>query len=256
MRSKAFCGFLAVLVFFLCSGLASSQQAKSQMYLVYDCVYKPSGEAKYFGAAKAMVAFYTKYAFPYSWNVYVTDDYHSYLRIPVADFADIEKFFKADEEIMSKQAAEYQTLVDMFTGTYDSAEFQVYVSLPGLSHVPANPYYKPEEMNFIGFDIWSFFPGKEQEAEKLTKEIIAIFEKKGVRDSWYCYFGLMGVEQPTYLMAGTDKDEGEFIKHNAEMWKLLGKDVDDIYNKLMSICRKREYKRGWYQPELSYHPKK
>ena len=39
------------------------------------------------------------------------------------------------------------------------------------------------------------------------------------------------------------------------MWKLLGKDVSDIYNKSMALCWKREYKRGWYQPELSYSPK-
>jgi hypothetical protein len=256
MKSKAFCGFLAVLVLFLCSGLAYAQQAKNQMYLVYDCVTNPSTDAKFYEALKEMLAFYTKYAFPYTWDVYGTGDYHYYYRIPVAGFADIEKFLKTDEEIMTKQAAEYQALTAKFEGTYEFSEFQVYTFRPDLSYVAANPYYKPEETSYVAFDIWSFFPGKEMEAEKLIKEFLATCQKKGVRDSWYCYSGVMGVELGTYLMAGPDKSEAEFLNHNLEMWKLLGKDVEDIYNKLLAICRKREYKRAWYQPELSYSPKK
>jgi hypothetical protein len=256
MKAKVLCGLLAVLVLVLCSGLASAQEAKSQMYLVYDCVTKPSTDAKLYEALKEMAAFYSKQAFPYSWDVYATGDYHYQYLIPVGGFADIEKFFKTDEAIMTKAAAEYQTLMDKFKDTYESYEFQVYTYRPDLSHIAANPYYKPEEMKFVALDVWSFIPGKEQEAETLCQEMMALCQKKGVRDSWYCYAGTLGVEQPVYVFAGPDKDEGEFIMHNAEMWKLLGKDIDDIFNKLIAICRKREYRRGWYQPELSYTPKK
>jgi hypothetical protein len=86
--------------------------------------------------------------------------------------------------------------------------------------------------------------------------MMAICQKKNVRDSWNCYAGSLGVEQPVYIFAGSDKDEATFLEHNAAMWKLLGKDVTDVYNKMMALCRKREYKRAWYQPELSYSPQK
>jgi len=256
MKSKVISGLLTVFVLVLCSGVASAQEAKSQMYLMFDCVVKPSADAKLYEAFKAMLAFYTKHEFPYSWDVYAMDDYHYQYLMPVAGFADIEKFFKTDEAIMTKGSAEYQALLDKFTDTYDSYEFQVYTYRPDLSHIAAKPHYKPEERKFVALDIWYFVPGKEQEAEKLCKEMMALCQKKGVQDSWYCYAGVLGVEQPVYIFAGPDKDEGEFLKHNAEMWKLLGEDATAGYSKLMAICRKREYKRGWYQPELSYSPKK
>lgn len=256
MKSKALCVFLTALVFVLCSGPASAQEAKSQMYLVMDCSVKPSADARLYEALKEMAAFYAKHEFPYSWNVYAMDDYHYNYLIPIAGYADIEKFFQIDAEVMAKVADEYEALMEKFKDTYDSYEFQVYTLRLDLSNVPANPYYKEEEMNFVALDIWSFVPGKEQEAEKLSKEIMALCQKKGVRDSWYCYAGSLGVEQPVYIFAGPDKDEGEFIKHNREMWKLLGDEVTDIYNKLLAICRKRVGNKGWYQPELSYSPKK
>lgn len=256
MKSKAFCGFLAVLVFSLCSGLASAQQAKSQMYLVYDCIVRPSADAKLYDALKEMTAFCTKHAFPYSWSVYATDDYHYYYLIPIDGYADIEKYFKTEEQTMSNAAVEYQALMEKFKDTNESYEFQVYTDRPDLSYISAHPYYKSEEMGFVELDIWSFVPGKEREAENLCKEFFALCNKKNIRDTWYCMAGTLGVEQPVYAFVCHDKNEGEFIKHNAEMWKLLGKDVDDIWNRLLAICRKRESKREWYQPELSYSPKK
>ncbi len=256
MKSKVSCVCLTVLVFVLCSGLVFAQEAKSQMYLVFDCSVKPSADAKLYDALKEMAAFYAKHEFPYSWSVYAMDDYHYNYLIPIDGYADIEKFFKIDADIMTKAAAEYQALMEKFEDTYDSYEFEVYTLRPDLSTVPANPYYQPEEMNFVALDIWSFVPGKEQEAEELCKKMMALCQKKGVRDSWYCYAGSLGVEQPVYIFAGPDKEEAEFVKHNAEMWKLLGKDVTDVYNKLLAICRKRVGNKGWYQPELSYSPKK
>lgn len=256
MKSKVSCGLLTVFVFVLSSGLASAQEAESQMYLLFDCVVKPLADAKLYDALKEMVAFYSKHAFPYAWSVYATNDYHYQYLIPIKGYADLATFFKTDEEIMTKAAAEYQALLEKFNDTYDSYEFQVYMFRPDLSLIPTKPYYKPEETNFVALDIWSVVPGKEQEAEKLSKELMALCQKKEVRDTWYCYAGSLGVEQPVYVFAGPDKDEAAFIAHNAEMWKLLGKDVTELYNKMIALCRKREHKRAWYQPELSYSPKK
>src|SRR4030042_6260696 len=103
-----------VLLVVLCSGLASPQTEKRQMYLVYDCWVKPLADAKLYDALKEMTAFYAKHAFPYSWSVYATGDYHYYYLFPITGYADIEKFFKTDEEIMTKAAAEYQALMEKF----------------------------------------------------------------------------------------------------------------------------------------------
>jgi len=245
---------LALLLAF-CIGEAPVQEQKSQMYLVYDCIVKPSADAKLHEALKEMTTFYAKHAFPFSWSVYATDDYHYYYLIPIAGYADIEKFFKTDEEVITKAATEYQTLMDKFKDTYDSYEFQVYTYRPDLSYISAKPYHKPEEMRFVEADVWFFVPGKEREAENLCKQLFALCKKRNIRDIWYCMAGSLGVEQPGYVFVCHDKNEGEFFKHNTEMWKLLGKEGDDVFNKLLAICRKRESKREWYLPELSYSPK-
>jgi hypothetical protein len=254
---KRVCVFVWVVgLLIVLPGIVSAQKPKVQMYLVEECLVKPSTEARFWEAMKDEVAFYAKNKFPYPWKTYAGENGFAYFVIPVKDLADIDIFYKADAEIMSKDAAGYQAVMARYAGTYESFKTMVFEFQPELSMIPENPYFPPGEMNFVCLDIWAYEPGKEAEVEKNTRELMAITKKKGIRDTWYCLVGGIGTDQPVYVMAGQDKDETEFIKHNAEMWKLIGADISELYKKSLALLRKRETRRLWYQPELSYTPEK
>jgi hypothetical protein len=241
-----------------CALAAGAEQAKSQMYLVFECTVKPSLEAKFYDAAKEEVAFYSKHNFPYSWEVYASDDSHYYWLVPVADYADVGNCFKALADAEAKGASEYQALIGKFGESYEFERSAVYTFTPEFSIIPEKPRFKPAETNFVFLDIWYFMPGKEQELTKLNSEWRALREKfkNKIRDTWYCWVGGLGTDQPVHVYIGPDKDPSEFFKHNAEMWKIMGKEASDLQAKMLTYLRKREGRMVWLQPELSYTPKK
>jgi hypothetical protein len=246
---------LAVLLG-LCVGQAPAQEKKSQMYLVEEVLVKPSADAAFYELEKEAVALCQKQKWPYAWTCYAADDYRYYFVIPIANLAEVDSYYKAAAEFFAKNGAEFKPLLDKFS---DLAEYDRYFILtynPELSMIPEKPRYKPGETDFFSIDIWYIKPGKEMEVEKtLFSEFMTLAKKKGVKDTWYCLVGGLGTEQPVYYMAGPDTLV-EFFKHNAEMWKLLGKDAGDMQKKMLSFCRKRESAMAWYTPELSYTPQK
>lgn len=235
-------------------GLLSAQKPESRMFAIVDCTVKPSMEAKFWETAKEEVAYHAKNGFPFAWQTYAGEDGHYYFVYPIKGLADIEDLMKASKELRAKDAAGYQALSAKYVGTYESSKAMVFTFRPELSFLPENPYYPVDEMKFICLDIWSFEPEKEAEAEKYLQEMIVLTKKKGIRDAWYCLAGGLGTDQPVYVMAGPDKDHVEFLKHNADMWKLMGDEVNAPYNKSLSVCRKRESRNLWFQAELSYTP--
>jgi hypothetical protein len=256
MRKSVCVVFLALAALAVLPGILSAQKPESQMFLIVDCTVKPSMETKFWDTAKEEVAFYGKNGYPYAWKVYAAEGGHYYIVYPIKGLADIDEVMKASRVIMAKDAAGYQALSAKYTGTYESYKVMTFTFRPELSMIPENPYYAPAETNFICLDIWSGEPEKEAEFESILKEMMALTKKKGVRDTWYCLAGGLGTDQPVYVMASPDKDETEFIKHNADMWKLLGDEITPLYQKGLSLCRKRETRRLWYQAELSYTPAK
>lgn len=244
----------AVAALAVLPGLRSAQEPESRMFVIVDCTVKPSMETAFWKTAKEEVAYHAKNGFSHAWKAYAGEDGHYYFVYPIKGFAGIEELMKASKELRSKDAAGYQALSEKYAGTYESSKAMVFTFRPELSFLSENPYYPPEKMNYMSLDIWFIQPEKEGEAEGYLKDLVALNKKKGIRDIWYSLVGGLGTNQPVYVYAGPDKDQLEFIKHNPEMWKMLGDEADVVFNKLLSLCRKRESRNLWYQAELSYSP--
>jgi len=156
--------------------------------------------------------------------------------------------------LAAKDTGAFKALSGKFSGTYEYTRDAIYTYRSDLSYIPADPYYPPAEMRFIRLDIWFVEPEKEAEAEQARTELHALAKAKGVRDISFCMVGSMGTEQPMYIFATPDKDEPEFLKHDAEMWKLVGDDAAATYRRVLPQIRRRESRRLWYDEELSYVP--
>jgi hypothetical protein len=233
--------------------LTHAQEQKSQYFLVYEACVHPSKAADFAKAARAEVALYGKYKFPYAWEAYSTFDGHFYFIIAVDNFADIDKVFAGFDKVAKDAGKEYEDLLDMFAGTYQFVRPQVFMLDLGLSLVSEDAAPDPEATG-IFWDIHYVHGGMDAEYEENVKAIQSLFKSKGIVQNWYCYKAVMGEETPMYYFVTSAKGPVDFYTTNNEMWAKVGDEATPYYQKFIKLLRKREEKRGWYRKGLSYTP--
>lgn len=252
MKSKTSGLLVFAVLLGLIAGTASAQEKKSQMYLVEEVLVKPSADAAFYDLQKENVAMCQKHKWGTPWTCYAADDNRYFFVMPIASLADVDNYYREAGEFFAKNGAEFKPLLDKFSQLAEYDRYFILTYRPEFSLIPEKPRFKPGETDFLFFDIWYIIPGKEMEVETiLSADFMALAKNKEVRDSWYCLVGGLGTEQPVYYMAASDTLV-DFFKHNAEMWKLLGKEAGDMQKKMLTYCRKRDSLMVWYTPELSY----
>jgi hypothetical protein len=237
--------------------LAMNGQApekRYQLFLVVDELVKPSMEGEYYEAAKKWVAFMKDHEFLYPFNTYWTGDNHVYWSMPIQSFADIDKIMEESNKTREKSPDDYKAMEDAFKGTYESSRMCVYAFDHKYSMIAEEEEKESEEENFVFYDIYYFAPGYDAEINKLFDEMKALMADKGVIQSWYAYWGMMGTDSPVLWMAASAKNPIEFEEENAKMWEPLGKELGQIKKKMMKYVTKQEQKRAWVHKELSYTP--
>jgi hypothetical protein len=256
MRSKISVLLMVGFVVCLCSStlLAQEKEQKAQLYVIWEAVVQPSKVADFVAATRAEVALYAKYKFPYAWHTSSRFDNHFYFLIPVDNFAAIDSVFEAFNKVEETAGKEYQELLDMFEGTYEYIQPQIYLLNYELSLISEEGAAESEGENFLCWDIHYIHGGKEREYEEIVKEFQALYRSKNTSQDWYCYQAVIGEKNPVYYFVTSAKDAVDFYTQNAKMWDALGEEGDSFYQKLMNLLRKREMKTGRPRPDLSYTP--
>jgi hypothetical protein len=249
----AFCFVLSLLPLTM---NAQEPEERYQLYWVLDEVVKPSMQEEYYEAGKKWAALLTKHEFPYPFNAIWTGDNHVMWSVPIESYADIDKIQAAVGKIKEKSPDDYKAMEDAFIGTYESARSCVFSLDYKHSMIAEDAESKSEEENFIFYDIYYFEPGTEVEFNKLFDEMIALARDKGIVQSWYAFWGMMGTDNPVLWTAASAKNAAAFYEENAKMWKVLGEEAGKIYQKMMKYVTKQEQKTAWVQKELSYTPSK
>lgn len=243
-----------VLGFFHLPMNAQEPEKRYQMLLVIDEEVMPSKKAEYYEAGKQWVALLKKHEFPFPSNTYWTGDNHVYWVIPIGSYADIDKIWTIIGKIQAEFPDEYKAVLEAFKGTHKYTRMYVYALDFKYSLIAPDAESKAEEANFVFFDIYYFEPGMEDELNKIWDEIKAVMVDKEVLQSWYFYWGVIGTENPVLLSAAGAKNPSAFYEENAMAWKVWGKEVGKIRQKMMNYVRKQEQKTAWIQHELSYSP--
>ena len=259
MKSRVSC-FLAVcfilgLLPLAMNGQAPEEAKRYQMFMVIDELVKPSLKAEYYEAGKKWIAFMKEHEFSYPISTYWTGDNHVYWRIPIQNYAEIDKMMAMSNKILEEFPEEYKAIMDAFKGTYENSRMCVYALDYEYSMI-AEEEGEPEEENFVFFDIYYLKPGYDAEIQKIFEESKAYMADKEVIQSWYAYWGWMGTDGPVMVSAATAKNARDFYEENAKAWKALGEEAVKIKRKMMKYVTKQEQKTGWFQKELSYTPAK
>jgi hypothetical protein len=258
MKTKISCVLAVCFVLSLLPLTMNAQEPEKQhqLFWVLDEVVKPSMQEEYYEAGKKWAALLTKHKFPYPFNVFWTGDNHVFWSVPIENLADIDKIQAVVGKLKEKSPDEFKAMEDAFVGTYESARSCVYALDYKHSIIAEDSESESEEENFTFFDIYYFKPGTEAEFNKLFNEMMALAKDKGIVQSWYAYWGVMGTDNPVLWTAASAKNAMVFEEENAKMWEVLGEEAGKIYDKMMKYVRKQEQKTAWYMKDLSYIPSK
>jgi hypothetical protein len=250
-------------VFLLCAvcilalaPMASAQQKKPQLYFIEDYVIKPSMAAAYEATHKDLI---TTVFLPYNWSwplqTFVSEDFHYYLVYPLASLTDLEKAFGVFSEILGKVGEQKWDALSRKMG--DATEYYkqgTFTLSPDLSYIPEKPRLKPEEEKFIYWGFCYVIPGKEKDFEAHFKKIVELCKSKKLTIQFNTFVGGIGTDAPFYFYTEYGRTIADFFMTAEKTDKILGPEITDIWNKVLSTLRKYEFKTGFFRPDLSFVP--
>ena len=237
------------------TALPQAEEQKEQLFLIQDVVVKPSMVSEYEAVVKEWTAQFKKHKFPYPCAAYSTNDFHYYFLNPIKNYADVDNWEKAWDELGKKMGKEQsQALMKLFDDTWEYTKFATYYQVPELSYTPEKPRLKPEETKFTILHFCYIQAGKENEFEKILKEAVALYKSKNIPDGYNIFAGDTGAELPVYVIAEGGKSPSDYYSQAEKNYALLGEEEKALSKKMLAILRKYESKSGWARPDLSYMP--
>jgi hypothetical protein len=261
MRGKSSNSLMLSLMisFWVLTTLAQAEQQKTQLFFVEEAVVKPSMVEKFESLTKEALALCEKYGFPFPFNAFTTDDFHYYFVWPIENYGSLNSVFKAiGEWVVNMGDENWQTLVKSGEGTHEYMKWSIIRHKPDLSLTPEKPRLKPEQTNYRYWGLCYVQPGKEKEFEDVFKKIITLYRSKNLKNidyGWKLYMGDIGTDMPFYFFVHSGKNAADFCDQAEKRHEAMGKELPDLWWKVLETIRKYEYKTGWYRPDLSYTPK-
>jgi hypothetical protein len=260
MRRGTWIVSFAVLVActFGVAGIAQAgeeEKEPSQLMLIEEVTVKPDSIDAYETAVKEFIAVLAEHSFPYSFEVYFSDDYHYIFSWPIKNFADVDALFQSWMKLVEVWGWDkYAEMEKTVSGTYETNRHWFVRSRPGLSYVSDQQQYDRAKKNYI---LWGFCyvkPGKEKAFEKNFKDFVTMFTAKEVPFGWNTFQGDLGTEMPLYIYAEWGDGPAAFW---TDVEKAMGKvegEADALWKETQSLLRKYEVKIGGNRPDLSYRP--
>ena len=253
-------GFVIVVCLFVLSVFTQAQELKAQGYLLTEYVVKPFMAKEFEKATIEEKAMFADVNFPYGWNAYSTEDFHYYFFTPIGkDAASLDRFNAALTEAEARLQENYETLEKRMAGAYEYYREMVVYLRPDLSYTPAESNIKPEESNYVFFELTYILPGKEKEFEAYYKEWAALCQKIGFRIGYVAYKGVFGTDNPFYVSTMISKTQADIFVEEERIMKTLSPEeqveLGAAYEKAFSYFRKYETKNSRSRPDLSNTPK-
>lgn len=233
--------------------LAQTDERPAQILLINEAGIKPSMISEREAISKEVLTLLIKHNFAFSIYTFSTEDFHNYYVYPLKNYADMDKLGKSRLELVKKVGeTKFMALMKRSHSTFEYSRWFLLRFRPDLFFTPENPRLQPKERNFFLLDILFLQPGKENEFEEILKEFLALCKSKSISEEFKIFAGDLGLNVPVYIISLFAKNASDSWSRIEKMWELLGKEGGVLYRKMMPLVRKREFKQGWFRPDLSY----
>ena len=249
-------GMCFALCLLILPAFSQDEEEANRLVFVREKVIKPDMNAQFRGLLKEAVTKAKEYKLVYPF--FTTDDgnFHYLIYYPIKDRTEIIPLFEAWNEIAKQWDEGYS---DMWKGIWECTEYiQDYFMwyLPKYSYFPENPRLKDEEQNYGIWDMMYIKPDMQKEFYDTLEEMLLLVKSKNITESIYSYSGSWGLKNTVHIGVIIGKNPADFWDANSKMWKALGEEAGPLWQKMISLIKKREFRQFWYSPNLSYQPEK
>jgi hypothetical protein len=238
------------------SGVARSQEAPSQLYLMADIQVEVSKVPDYEAAFKALIAALNETAFPVVFDTYATDDSRYYVIYGLeGGYGAVDRLHEAWRAAAANIGPQkFQALHARMTDRELGRVFRFWTFRADLSFLPSPERLKPADIGYYTWDYVWLIPGKEAEFEALNREWMALSAARKARDPFMTYQGGYGNEEPVYVWFEYGKSAADYALAEEEFWRSLGAEGAALSKRTRALIRRMETKTGRYRPDLSYAP--
>lgn len=243
---------LATVMYMTLPIISLQAQEKLQHLVIHEDYVLPSQMPKYEEASKNLVKALSENAIADArfWAFW-QDDNTCVFASPVENFAALDQnMWKSLEDKIGKDNSE--TLFKAFDGTYQSHRTFMVNYHPDLS-------YKADQLSTgnSNYRVWTFlyfYPENQDAMLKISNEWKQLYESKNVPYGYTVYSNGFGMEGPVLVVHDWASSPEEYAKHNDEIQKLMGPELEDLRKRTQSLLYKIDHKTGWYSEDLSYSP--
>jgi len=248
--------FVLLVSFLAFSSAFAADMPKPEFFIVHEELAKPNSLVAYEAATRDLIAAMTekKVNVPFSnWRTFSTTDMHYYFVAQVDGFAALDKipagFAKARDMV---RAARWDDISRRGNETMSSYNEFVVMHRPDLSYTPANPRVAAADRRYFRWEFYYIIPGKEQEAEQVARDYIALFKQKNIGDPFNIYVALSGNDLPLWVVSIPAKSETDLVAADAQVNATVGDAIRPLQARALAVTRRFERREGMLRPDLSY----
>jgi len=143
-------------------------------------------------------------------------------------------------------------IVEEFFSSIESYEERVLYDRYDLRYQPTSPRIKTDESIFMFRQVFHVFSGKNFDFENKVREFNALLVKKEYPERYECATGILGYDNPTYIVFNYGKSAGDFWTNYEKVRSILGEDLDKINQSISKLLRKSQYEMYWLVEPFTY----
>lgn len=136
-------------------------------------------------------------------------------------------------------------------GPVESSTVALWRYRADLSYRPAKPELRSEEEPYVRFDLYYLLPGKEAEAEALTREYRDLDRAVGFAHRWEIYSVAVGADLPLMIQAVHGRSRLDLEARKPDSDRLRGERARALDARVTPLLRKLGSFEGTVRPDLS-----
>lgn len=205
-----------------------------------------------------------KYDFPFSFEVFKTENSHGYMVYKLENFADVDRMNKFWDELQKKMGDQaFKALWEKLDVVFRVVGSSFWDRRSDVSCRSSQSLLVGEEKARSGYASLQFFQvkhGQEVEAENIFRQSSEIFKAKNVSNGFDIYESRFGPERLLYVQVFNAESPSELALQKQKNMEKIGKEgqarLEGFENQLKGVISESSIIRGSWQPHLAFKKKK
>jgi hypothetical protein len=187
----------------------------------------------------------------FNYYTHVQDDYTFTHVVPVDDFQGISGGLHSNV-VKNVNDPRLDLILEYLNESIKSYRYYVVKYRPEFSFVPEGDLWGVEHP-YRRWGFYNFQPGTEAEVEKVLMSWKHLYETKGIKTGFRVFSGLIGIEQPVYILTTWAENPLHYQENLQNTSALLGEQGAALWSKMMQYVGSTKTVEGWFLPQYSFY---